>query len=149
MKLAPSFTLKDSNEKEVSLSDFKGKNIVLYFYPRDNTPGCTIEAIDFSKLKDDFKKHNTIILGVSKDTCKSHQNFIDKRKLTINLLSDQDSKVQKQYDVWKKLKFMGREYLGTQRTTFLINKKGEIVKTWEKVSVNGHAKEVLEEVKKL
>lgn len=92
---APDFTLKDANEKDVSLSDFKGKNVVLYFYPKDNTPGCTIEAIDFSALKQEFANNDTVVLGISKDTCSSHQKFIDKQGLTINLLSDPDASVQK------------------------------------------------------
>lgn len=143
-KKAPSFNLKDQDEKLVSLNEYKGKNIVLYFYPKDNTPGCSLEAMDFSALKDEFKKNNTVILGVSKDSCKSHQNFIDKKKLTIRLLSDPDSEVQKKYGVWRPKKFMGREFIGTIRSTFLIDSKGKVNKVWDPVKVKGHAKEVLE-----
>ena len=143
---APEFTLKDTHGKDVSLKDFKGKNVVLYFYPKDNSPGCTIEAIDFSKLKSEFEKANAVILGVSKDSCESHQKFVDKQGLTITLLSDPDHKVQDSYDVWKPLKFMGREYLGTQRSTFLIDKTGKIARSWEKVSAKGHAQEVLDAI---
>ncbi|RJQ20239.1 thioredoxin-dependent thiol peroxidase [Candidatus Woesearchaeota archaeon] len=148
MKKAPDFTLKDADEQEHTLSDYKDKIVVIYFYPKDNTPGCTLEAIDFSKLKKEFEKYNAVILGISKDNCASHQKFIDKQKLTITLLSDPDHKVMDAYGVWKPLKFMGREYLGTQRSTFLI-KNGHIIKEWPKVTVKGHAQEVLEEVKKL
>ncbi len=141
---APDFALKDADEKEVSLKDFKGKWVVLYFYPKDNTPGCTIEALDFTALKKDFDKKNAVILGVSKDSCKAHQKFIDGKKLTITLLSDDDTKVNQKYGVWLLKKFMGREYMGTHRSTFLINPKGKIEKIWHGVSPDGHAKEVLE-----
>ena len=140
---APDFTLQDQDGKNVSLKDFKGKHVVLYFYPKDDTPGCTIEAIDFSKFKEQFKKANAVILGVSKDNCKSHQKFIDKQKLTITLLSDPETAVQKLYGVWGKKKFMGREYMGTLRTTLLIDPKGKIVKVWENVRVKDHAEDVL------
>ena len=144
---APDFSIPDQDEKQVSLSDYKGKNVVLYFYPKDNTPGCSLEAMDFSFLKKDFEKLNTVILGVSRDTCKSHQDFIDKKKLTIRLLSDPDSAVQKKYGIWRPKKFMGREFIGTVRSTFLIDKKGKVRRAWDPVKVKGHAKEVLEAVK--
>lgn len=146
---APDFTLPDTNENPVKLSDYKGKWIVLYFYPRDNTPGCTIEAIDFSAHKNEFEKLNTIVFGVSKDSCASHQKFTEKKDLTINLLSDEDSRIQKLYDVWKPKKMMGREFLGTVRTTFLINPDGNIKKIWNKVKSKGHAEAVLEYLKSL
>ncbi len=141
---APDFVLKDASGKEVSLKDFKGKWIVLYFYPKDNTPGCTIEALDFTALKKNFEKKNAVILGISKDNCKAHQKFIDGKKLTIMLLSDEDTKVNQKYGVWMLKKFMGREYMGTHRSTFLIDPKGKIAKIWYGVSPDGHAKEVLE-----
>lgn len=144
---APDFTLPDTSENPVKLSDFKGKWIVLYFYPRDNTPGCTIEAIDFSARKEEFKKLNAVVLGVSKDSCASHQKFTEKKDLTINLLSDEDSRIQKLYDVWKPKKMMGREFLGTVRTTFLINPLGNVEKIWNNVKVKGHAEAVLEVLK--
>jgi peroxiredoxin Q/BCP len=144
---APDFALQDQDGKEVHLKDFKGKFVVLYFYPKDDTPGCTIEAIDFSTFKDQFKKANAVILGISKDDCKSHQKFIDKQKLTITLLSDPETAVQKLYGVWGKKKFMGREYMGTLRTTLLIDPKGKIKQVWESVSVKGHAEEVLNALK--
>ncbi len=146
--VAPDFCLLDSNKKEHCLNDYKGKYVVLYFYPKDNTPGCTLEAIDFSRLKEDFKKLGAVILGISKDSCESHQKFVDKQGLTITLLSDEDHKVQEKYGVWRPKVFMGREFLGTIRSTFLIDKKGKILKHWDKVSALGHAKDVLEELKK-
>ena len=146
---APDFCLQDAYEKETCLRDFTGKWVVLYFYPKDNTPGCSLEAMDFSRIKDEFEKENAVILGVSKDSCKSHQDFIDKKRLTIMLLSDMDAEVQKKYKIWKPKKFMGREFLGTVRSTFLIDPKGKISKTWLDVKVKGHAEEVLSEVKKL
>lgn len=146
---APKFTLQDTNENEVKLSDFAGKWIILYFYPRDNTPGCTIEAIDFSALRKDFEKLGAVVLGVSKDSCASHQKFTEKKSLTINLLSDPEVEVQKKYGVWRPKKFMGKEFLGTIRSTFLINPKGIIVKIWDSVKAKGHAEDVLSTLKKL
>jgi len=144
---APDFTLPDTNENPIKLSDLKGKWVVLYFYPKDNTPGCTIEAMDFSARKKDFEKLNTIVLGMSKDSCASHQKFTEKKDLSINLLSDEDSRVQKLYDVWKPKKMMGREFLGTVRTTFLIDPEGMIKKIWNNVKAKGHAEAVLETLK--
>ena len=144
---APEFNLQDAYGKEHRLSDYFGKWVVLYFYPKDNTPGCTLEAIDFSRLKNDFEKYNAVILGVSKDSCVSHQKFIDSKGLTITLLSDSDASIQKIYGVWKPKKFMGKEFLGTMRTTYLIDTKGDITKRWDKVNPLGHAKNVLEEIK--
>ena len=141
---APDFTLLDAQGKKISLKDFRGKKVVLYFYPRDNTPGCTIEAMDFTKLKGEFAKKNAMVIGISKDSCESHQRFIDKKSLDVILLSDEDHSVQERYDVWKPKKFMGKEFMGTVRSTFLIDEKGEIIKEWRKVSVMNHAKTVLE-----
>lgn len=146
---APDFTLADTNEDSVKLSDMKGKWIVLYFYPKDNTPGCTIEAMEFSSLKKDFEKLNAIVLGVSKDSCASHQKFTEKKNLTINLLSDENLRIQKLYGVWKLKKFMGREFMGTIRTTFLIDPAGNIKKVWNNVKAKGHAQAVLEILKKI
>ena len=140
------FCLLDANEKKVCLKGFKRKWIVLYFYPKDNTPGCTLEAMDFSELKNEFHEKNAVILGVSKDTCASHQKFIDSKNLTITLLSDPNAEVQKLYKIWRPKKFMGREFLGTIRSTFLINPDGIIEKKWDPVKVKGHAKEVLDSI---
>ena len=144
---APAFCLKDAKQKEHRLKDYLGKNVVMYFYPRDNTPGCTTEAIDFSKLKAKFKKLNTVILGISKDSCESHQKFIDKQGLTITLLSDPEHKVMEKYKVWRPKVFMGREFLGTVRSTYLVNEQGKVIKSWDNVSAFGHAQEVLDAIK--
>jgi len=146
---APDFCMPDQNEKQVCLKDYKGKNIVLYFYPKDNTPGCSLEAMMFTKYKPEFEKQNTTILGVSKDSCDSHRTFIEKKNLNLTLISDTDKEIQDKYGVWQLKKFMGKEFMGTVRSTFLIDKDGEIKKIWEKVSVKGHAEKVLDEVKKL
>ena len=146
--LAPAFSLLDSNESRVSLKDFFGKWVVLYFYPKDFTFGCTIEAIDFTKRSPEFSKLRAMILGISKDSCESHMKFVKGKKLSITLLSDPDSAVQKLYGVWQPKKLLGREFLGTVRTTFLVDPEGMIVKIWNKVNPIGHADAVLEEVRK-
>lgn len=146
---APEFNLKDQSEKSVTLADFKEKIVVLYFYPKDNTPGCTIEALDFTKLKAEFDSQNAVVLGVSKDNCTSHQKFITERNLSIMLLADTETNVQQSYGVWRMKNFMGKESMGTVRSTFLINQDGIITKIWGQVKPEGHAEEVLEEVKKL
>ena len=142
--LAPAFKLPSTNKKEFSLKDSLGNFIVLYFYPKDDTPGCTIETNDFNKLLPKFKKLNCEILGISKDNLKSHDKFRDKYKIKFDLLADEEIKVLKKYKVWAKKKFMGREFMGIVRTTFLIDKKGKIIKIWNNVKVKDHAKEVLE-----
>ena len=142
--LAPAFTLPSTNKKEFSLKDSLGNFVVLYFYPKDDTPGCTIETVDFNKLLPKFKKLNCEILGISKDNLKSHDKFRDKYKIKFDLLADEEIKVLKKYNVWAKKKFMGREFMGIVRTTFLIDKKGKIIKIWNNVKVKDHAKEVLE-----
>ena len=142
--LAPAFKLPSTNKKEFSLKDSLGNFVVLYFYPKDDTPGCTIETNDFNKLLPKFKKLNCEILGISKDNLKSHDKFRDKYKIKFDLLADEEIKVLKKYKVWAKKKFMGREFMGIVRTTFLIDKKGKIIKIWNNVKVKEHAKEVLE-----
>ena len=142
--LAPTFKLPSTNKKEFSLKDSLGNFVVLYFYPKDDTPGCTIETNDFNKLLPKFKKLNCEILGISKDNLKSHDKFRDKYKIKFDLLADEEIKVLKKYKVWAKKKFMGREFMGIVRTTFLIDKKGKIIKIWNNVKVKDHAKEVLE-----
>ena len=140
---APFFHLPSTNKKEYSLKDSIGNYIVIYFYPKDDTPGCTIETTDFNKLLPKFKKLNCEILGISKDNLKSHNKFRDKYKIKFDLLADEELKVLKKYKVWGKKKFMGREFMGIIRSTYLIDKKGKILKVWENVKVKEHAKEVL------
>ncbi len=141
---APFFNLPSTNKKEYSLKDSLGNFVIIYFYPKDDTPGCTIETNDFNKLLPKFKKLNCEILGISKDNLKSHEKFRDKYKIKFDLLADEEIKVLKKYNVWAKKKFMGREFMGIVRTTFLIDKKGRIIKIWNNVKVKDHAKEVLE-----
>ena len=145
---AKEFILPSTNGKTLKLKDLKGKFVVIYFYPKDDTPGCTIETNDFSKLSPKFKKLNCEIYGISKDSLKSHIKFKDKYKIKIDLLSDENLKVLKKYKVWGKKKFMGREFIGILRTTFLIDKKGKIIKIWKNVKVKNHAQDVLKVLKK-
>ena len=146
---ASNFTLPSTNNKDFNLKNTVGKFVVLYFYPKDDTPGCTIETNDFNKLLSKFKKLDCEIYGISKDSVKSHDKFKDKYKIKFDLLADEELKVLKKYKVWGKKKFMGREFMGVIRTTFLIDKKGKIVKVWENVKVKDHAKEVLETLKNI
>lgn len=141
---APAFSLPDDKGQEVSLSDFKGKAVVLYFYPKDMTPGCTQEACDFRDNWGAVKKKGAVVLGVSADAVKKHQTFKDKYKLPFTLLSDEDKGMLKAYKVWQKKKFMGREFMGIVRTTLIIDKAGKIKKIWSPVSVKNHVTEVLE-----
>jgi len=143
---APEFCLPDANNKEVCLKDFRGKWLVLYFYPKDNTSGCTKEAVDFTSYFKDFKKINAAVVGVSPDSVASHVGFIDKHNLKIILLSDPGHEVLKEYGVWQKKSMYGREYYGVVRTTFVIDPKGTIKQKWEKVKVAGHADVVKEYV---
>ena len=132
---APEFCIPNQDSVEICLRDLKGKWIVLYFYPRDNTPGCTTQACDFTQTQESFEDLDAIILGVSPDSPKKHQNFIDKKDLEITLLSDEDKSVCEAYGVWQLKKFMGRENMGVVRSTFIIDPDGKIVAIWEKVSV--------------
>ena len=141
------FTLPSTNQNDYSLKNSIDKYVVLYFYPKDDTPGCTIETNDFNKLLAKFKKLDCEIYGISKDGLKSHAKFRDKYKIKFDLLADEEIKVLKKYKVWGKKKFMGREFMGIIRTTFLIDKKGKILKIWKNVKVKDHAKEVLETLK--
>jgi peroxiredoxin Q/BCP len=149
LKKAPDFKLLDQEGKERKLSDYKDKWVVLYFYPKDLTPGCTMEAIGFTKLLKQFDKLNAVVLGVSADTAESHQKFCEKKKLKITLLSDPNKKVIKKYKAWGKKKFMGKEFEGVLRITYLINPKMEIAKFYEKVNPLTHPKEVLGDLQKL
>ena len=146
---ALNFALPSTNKVKYNLKDSIGKFVVLYFYPKDDTPGCTIETNDFNKLISKFKKLDCEIYGISKDNLKSHNKFREKYKIKFNLLADEDLKVIKKYKVWGKKKFMGREFMGIIRTTFLIDKKGKIIKIWDNVKVKDHAKDVLETIKSL
>ena len=146
---APDFTLPSTNGENQKLKDLLGKYVVIYFYPKDDTPGCTIETNDFNKLLPKFKKLNCEIFGISKDTIKSHDKFKEKFKIKFDLLSDEELKVLKKYKVWGKKKFMGREFMGIIRSTLLIDKKGKVLKVWDNVKVKDHAKEVLETLKSL
>ena len=146
---APNFKLPSTDDSLFELNKIKKKNIILYFYPKDDTPGCTIESKDFSKLNNLITKKNTLVLGVSKDSIKSHLKFIKKYKLKFNLLADEKLLVIKKYGVWGQKSFLGKKYMGIVRTTFLINLKGKIHKIWSNVRVKDHAKEVLEELKNI
>ncbi|MGD8922177.1 MAG: thioredoxin-dependent thiol peroxidase [Candidatus Zixiibacteriota bacterium] len=141
---APAFTLENQDGKKVSLKDFEGQWVVLYFYPKDNTPGCTTEACEFTDAMPNFKKLKAVVLGVSPDSVKSHQNFIAKQNLGITLLSDPDHRILEKYGVWQLKKNYGKEYHGVVRTTFLINPNGRIEHIWEKVKARGHAEAVQE-----
>ena len=139
---APIFSIPSTNKSNYSLKESLGKYIVIYFYPKDDTPGCTLETNDFNKLLPKFKKLNCEIYGISKDSISSHNKFRNKFKIKFNLLADEKLKVLKKYKVWGKKKFMGKEFMGILRTTFLIDKKGKIIKIWENVRVKDHAKDV-------
>jgi len=138
--IAPSFCIQNQDEVEICLRDLKGKWIVLYFYPRDNTPGCTTQACDFTEALPEFEDLDAVILGVSPDTPKKHQNFIEKKNLEITLLADTEKTACEDYGVWQLKKFMGRESMGVVRTTFIINPEGDIAAIWDKVSVRKKTK---------
>ena len=140
---APDFKLPSTSKDKYSLKDSIGKYVVIYFYPKDDTPGCTIETNDFNKLLSKFKKLECEVYGISKDNLKSHYKFRDKYKIKFDLLADEELTVLKKYKVWGKKKFMGREFMGIIRSTFLIDKKGKILKIWDNVKVKDHAHEVL------
>jgi len=142
-ELAPDFELLDHEGNVHKLSDYKGKPVVFYFYPKDNTPGCTTQACSFRDSFDEYLQKGIIVLGVSKDSPKSHKNFRDKYSLPFTLLSDIEHKVAEAYGVWVKKKMMGREYMGMERTTFIIDKEGILVGILEKVKPQEHAKDVL------
>jgi len=144
---APDFTLQADDERKVSLKDYRGKKVVLYFYPKDGTPGCTREAIEFRDIAKEFEKEGAIILGVSKDSIKSHRKFKQKHELPFTLLSDPEGKVLDLYGVWKKKSLYGRTFMGTERTTFLIDEKGIVKKVYRKVKAKGHAQVCLLDLK--
>lgn len=146
-KQAPEFILPGSDEKNHSLRDYLGKNVVLYFYPKDNTPGCTTEALDFKAHMDDFSNLNTVVLGISKDNIKSHCKFIDKHQLNFILLADEEKQVCSLYDVLKEKNMYGKKTIGIERSTFIVNKEGYIVNEYRKVKVAGHVEDVLHYIK--
>jgi len=146
---APEFCLPNQDDIEMCLRDLKGKWIVLYFYPRDNTSGCTTEACEFTEAAPDFSDLDAIILGVSADSTKKHRNFIEKKELGITLLSDEDTKMMQEWGVWQLKKNYGKEYMGIVRTTFIINPDGVIKAIWEKVRVKEHVAKVKEELQRL
>lgn len=146
---APEFSLINQDNKSVSLKDFAGKWLVLYFYPRDNTPGCTLEAKDFTCHVDEFKKLEAEVVGVSKDSVKSHNNFISKYDLGVDLLVDENHEIMEKYGVWQLKKMYGRESMGVVRSTFIIDPDGKISNAWYKVRAKGHAEKVLQELKEL
>lgn len=140
---APAFTVNTNGGGKISLADFKGQNVILYFYPKDDTPGCTKEACAFRDHFADFNKKDAVVLGVSPDPVKAHDKFVEKFKLPFTLLADEDKKIVEAYGVWGQKSFMGRKYLGTHRVTFLIGPDGRIKKIWPKVKPEAHATEVL------
>ncbi len=146
---APEFCLPNQDENEVCLRDLKGKWIVLYFYPKDNTPGCSTEAIDFTQNLSDFEELDAVIIGISPDSPKKHRNFIEKKDLALTLLSDENKEVLKAYGVWQLKKMYGREYMGVVRSTFLIDPDGKIAYKWINVKVKGHVQKVKEKLKEL
>ena len=146
---APSFKLKSTNNEMVDLKFIKSSYIVLYFYPKDDTPGCTIETNDFNKLLKKFNKLDCEVYGISKDDIKSHEKFKTKYKINFDLLADEEKKMIKSYKVWGKKKFLGVEFMGIVRTTFLLDKKRNIIKAWKNVKVKDHAKDVLNTLESL
>ncbi|MDR1910838.1 MAG: thioredoxin-dependent thiol peroxidase, partial [Helicobacteraceae bacterium] len=148
-KQAPDFSLPNQDGVEISLRDLLGKWVVLYFYPKDNTSGCTKEACDFTANLNEFEKLGAFVIGVSPDSVKSHQNFIAKQKLVHTLLSDEGKTTLETYGVWKEKSMYGRKYMGVERTTYLIDPKGAIAFIWQKVSVTGHSAAVLEKLREL
>ena len=148
-KKVPDFRAVLDNEETFKPSENKGKNLVIYFYPKDNTPGCTKEGEDFRDNYNVFKKLNTEVIGVSKDSVISHQKFITKFNFPFNLISDEDEKVCNLFDVIKEKNMYGRKYMGIERSTFLIDANGKLVKEWRKVRVKGHVDDVLESIKEI
>ena len=140
----PDFCLPNQDEEEICFRDIKGRWIVLYFYPKDNTPGCTTEACDFTAALPDFDKLEAIVLGVSPDSPEKHRKFIEKKELKITLLADEEKELCNLFGVWQLKKFMGKEYMGVVRSTFIISPEGKIAASWDKVRVKGHVSEVKE-----
>jgi peroxiredoxin Q/BCP len=148
-EIAPEFTLWDEDKKEHTLSDYRGQWVLIYFYPKDNTPGCTVEALMFRDLYDEFKKLDVKVFGISKDTAPSHKRFIEKYALPFTLLCDQQREIAELYGSLGLKKFMGKEYMGVLRNSYLIDPEGKLVRVYEGVTPKTHASEVLEDVKAL
>lgn len=146
---APAFTLPRDGGSTVSLADYRGRNVVLYFYPKDNTSGCTVEAIDFTALLPEFEKADTVVIGLSPDSAASHDRFCRKHDLGVILASDEDKQVLSAYGVWTEKSMYGRKYMGVERTTMLVGRDGRIAEIWPKVKVKGHAEAVLDAARKL
>jgi peroxiredoxin Q/BCP len=147
---APDFNAVNQHDEKLTLSQFKGsQNVVLYFYPKDDTPGCTIEANEFTALASEFEQSDTVVLGVSKDSCEKHRKFIDKYGLEIDLISDASGDVCDKYQTWGEQQFMGKKYMGISRSTFVIDKAGLLVEAIYKVKAKGHAQQMLELVQTL
>ena len=142
-KAIPDITLPANGGKTINLSDYRGKNLILYFYPKDSTPGCTTEGQNFRDLKPELDACNTVVLGASKDSVKRHDNFIAKQEFNFDLLSDEEEELCQAFDVIKLKKLYGKEYMGIERSTFLIDAEGVLRQEWRKVKVKGHADEVL------
>lgn len=147
--LSPAFSVKVKENESINLSDFKGKYVIIYFYPKDDTPGCTLEAKDFNLLKNEFESLNTEIIGISKDSIASHENFCNKYGLTFHLGSDLDGSICEKYGVWTEKSFFGKKFMGINRATFLINPDGNIAYIWPNVSAKNHANDVLIKLKEL
>ena len=145
-KTIPELQLEMTGEKILKSSDLKGKKLVLYFYPKDNTPGCTTESNEFQGLKDEFEKLNTKILGISKDSIKSHEKFKDKYNFSFDLISDESEEICKAFDVIKEKNMYGKKYLGIERSTFLIDEDNKLIAEWRKVKAKGHAQIVLDHI---
>jgi len=146
---APDFTLDKDGGGNITLSRLRGKNVVIYFYPKDDTPGCTTESKDFRDYISDFEYHDTVVLGISKDSIESHNKFKGKYNLSFPLLSDEEGSVCAAYNAWVEKNMYGKKYMGIERSTFLIDKKGVIKAVWPKVKVDGHVKEVIKAVENL
>ena len=148
-RVVANFTCDATGDKKIRLKDLRGKNVVIYFYPKDSTPGCTTEGRDFSELHAKFKRQDTVILGVSRDSIASHEKFKTKQGFKFDLLSDPDEKLCKKFDVIHEKSLYGRKFMGVVRSTFLIDKDGKLRQEWRKVKVKGHAAEVLESARML